>query len=86
MNAGFWEPVSTPVMVKAPENFKVPLACAKVPVPPVILAVPLKVTVPAPSGAFADELTTLRVKVLVAPVKVPVPLKLKPVLVEVSGT
>jgi hypothetical protein len=86
LNAGVCEPESTPVIANAPENFSVPLAWAKVPVPPVILAVPLSVTVPAPSGAFADELTTLRLRLLEPPVNTPLPVKLKPELVEVVGT
>lgn len=86
VNAGVCDPLSTPEIWKEPLNFSVPLAFANVPVPPVTLAVPESVTVPAPSGALADELTTVRLILPFEPVTVPLPVKVKPALVDVVGT
>jgi hypothetical protein len=72
--------------LKDPPNFSEPLAPANLPVPPVILATPLSVAVPAPSGTVADELTTTSASVLPDPERVPLPLKLKPEFVVVVGT
>lgn len=86
VNAGVCDPLSTPEITKEPVNFSVPLAVANTPVPPVTSAVPESVTVPAPSGALADELTTDRSRLPFEPARVPLPVKVKPAFVEVVGT
>jgi len=83
---GVCVPVSMLATLKVPLNFSEPVAPANLPVPPVILATPLSVAVPAPSGTVADELTTNSASELPDPERVPLPLKLKPVFVAVVGT
>ncbi len=86
VNDGVCVPVSMLATLKVPLNFNEPLAPANLPVPPVILATPLSVAVPAPLGTVADELTTNSASVLPDPERVPLPLKLNPVFVAVVGT
>ena len=86
VKAGVWVPESMPVSLNDPLKCNVPEAPANFPVPPVILATPLSVPVPAPSGTFADELATTTVSVLPEPERLPLPLKLNPTFVEVVGT
>jgi hypothetical protein len=86
VKAGVCVPESILVSLKDPLNCSEPVAPANLPVPPVILATPLSVPVPAPSGTFADELTTTTVSVLPDPERLPLPVKLKPEFVAVVGT
>ena len=77
-----------PVSLNDPLKRSEPVAPANLPVPPVTLATPLSVPVPAPSGTFAAELATSTVNVPPEPERLPLPLKLKlkPTFVEVVGT
>ena len=86
MKTGVCVPESMPVSLNDPLKRSEPVAPANLPVPPVILATPLSVPVPAPSGTFADELATTTVNVPPGPERLPLPLKLKPTFVEVVGT
>jgi hypothetical protein len=87
VNAGLCVPLATPVTLNEPLNFKVPVAPANFPVPLVMVAVPLSVTVPGPlSGPEPEEVATFRLSVLPPPARTPVPLNLNPVLVDVVGT
>jgi len=83
---GVCVPEPIPVRLKDPLNCSEPVAPANLPVPPVILATPLSVPVPAPSGTLAEELTTTTVNVLPDPERLPLPVKLKPEFVAVVGT
>jgi hypothetical protein len=87
VNAGVCVPLAVPVTLNEPLNFRVPVAPLNLPVPPVIVAVPLSVTVPGPlSGPEPDELATFSVSELPPPASTPVPVNVNPLFVEVVGT